>query len=230
MGRIRSIKPDFYTSEDIVSLSPLARLLYIATWCEADRDGRLAWKPRTLKMRYLPADACDIDALCTELTDAGLVILYGDGLAYIPSFTKHQHINPRETASQLPDPHACATRGARDSDARPRDSDVQGGREGKGRRETRDASRDDASGFAEFWTAYPNRKARQDALKAWSKIKPDGTLQASILKAVAEQCQGEDWRKEGGRFVPHAATWLNGRRWLDEAPAGRNGSLYDDAL
>lgn len=126
MARIRTIKPEFFTSEDIVSLQPLARLLYIAIWCEADKAGRLAWKPRTFKMRYLPADDCDIEALCDEIVSAGLVKLYGDGLAYIPKFAEHQHINPRETESKLPDPDASRTR-------RPRVNDAQGGREGKGK-------------------------------------------------------------------------------------------------
>ncbi len=79
MARIRTIKPEFFTSEDIVSLSPLARLLYIALWCESDKDGRMVWKPRTFKMRYLPADDCQIEALCQELIGSGLVILYGTG-------------------------------------------------------------------------------------------------------------------------------------------------------
>lgn len=136
MARIRTIKPEFFTSEDIVALSPLARLLYIAIWCEADKEGRMAWKPRTFKMRYLPADDCDIDALARELVASGLVRLYGDGLAYIPSFSRHQHINPRESASVLPGPHPCP----RVDDASPRvtdppapASDAQGGREGKGK-------------------------------------------------------------------------------------------------
>lgn len=104
MARIRTIKPDFFTSEDIVELEPMARLLYIALWCEADREGRMAWKPRTFKMRYLPGDDCDIDALCDALVKRGLVCLYGDGLAFIPSFGAHQHVNPREAKSVLPDP------------------------------------------------------------------------------------------------------------------------------
>ena len=137
MARIRTIKPEFFTSEDIVALSPLARLLYIATWCEADKEGRLAWKPGTFKLRYLPADNCDINALCAELVSSGLVVLYGDGLAYIPSFGKHQHINPRESASSLPEPDASARVGTRrDASARVNSGiDAQGGREGKGREE-----------------------------------------------------------------------------------------------
>lgn len=146
MARIRTIKPEFFTSEDIVSLSPLARLLYIAIWCEADREGRLAWKPMTFKLRYLPADNCDARALCQELLDSGLVVLYGDGLAFIPAFTAHQHINPRESESRFPSPDECdATRceqvnAPRDDDAQrrvndasARDSDAQGGRERKGK-------------------------------------------------------------------------------------------------
>lgn len=104
MARIRTIKPEFFTSADIVALSPLARLLYIALWCEADKEGRMVWKPKTFKLRYLPGDGCDVEALCEELVAHGLVRLYGEGLAWIPSFTRHQHVNPRESASDLPAP------------------------------------------------------------------------------------------------------------------------------
>lgn len=140
MARIRTIKPEFFTSEDIVGLSPMARLLYIALWCEADREGRMLWKPRTFKMRYFPADQCDIDAMCAELVGAGLVKLYGEGLAYVPKFGAHQHLNPREAASQLPEPDATVTRGRRVSTRAATDSDAQGGRERKGRSKHASAS------------------------------------------------------------------------------------------
>lgn len=104
MARIRTIKPEFFTSEDIVELDPMARLLYIALWCEADKEGRFCWKTKTFKMRYFPADSCDIDALADALVTRGLVCLYGDGLAFIPSFKSHQHINPREKESVIPSP------------------------------------------------------------------------------------------------------------------------------
>ena len=219
MARIRTIKPEFFTSEDIVSLSPLARILYIALWCEADKEGRMNWKPRTFKMRYIPADDCSVDDLCSEIVDAGLVVLYGKGLAYIPAFRTHQHINPRETESILPSPEefdASTTRQPRVNNA-----SVTHREEGKERKErnTRAASCDTDMAFQAFWIAFPNKKAKQDAFKAWSKLKPCDALQASILKAIEIQGQGEDWRKEGGRFIPHPATWLNGRRWEDSANA-----------
>lgn len=104
MARIRTIKPEFFTSEDITELPALARLLYIALWCEADKEGCFAWKPKTFKMRYLPADDCDVFTICDALVTRGLVVLYGDGLAVIPTFKDHQHINPREKGSNLPAP------------------------------------------------------------------------------------------------------------------------------
>lgn len=109
MARIRTVKPEFFTSEDIVELDPMARLLYIALWCEADKEGRMAWKTKTFKMRYFPADDCDIDALADALVTRGLVCLYGENYAYIPSFKEHQHINPREKDSVLPDQNDYAS-------------------------------------------------------------------------------------------------------------------------
>ncbi len=105
MARIRTIKPEFFTSEDIVRMSPLARLFYVSLWCEADREGRFEWKPGTFKLRYLPGDECSVDVLASELIDAGLVVLYevsGTTYAEIPSFKKHQVINNRESESTLP--------------------------------------------------------------------------------------------------------------------------------
>ena len=201
MARIRTIKPQFFTSEDIVGLSHLARLLYIALWCEADKEGRMAWKPGTFKLRYLPADNCDINALCDELTASGLVVLYGEGYAFIPTFKQHQHINPRESASQLPDPDASTTRQPRVGTRNTRDSDAQGGREGKGKEGTRDASRDEPEGFAAFWAAWPNtdrKQAKGKCLEAWKKASAE--RDAAVIVAHVETLKAcQTWTKDGGQ-------------------------------
>ena len=97
----------------------------------------MTWKPMTFKLRYLPADNCDIKSLCQELIDAGLIVLYGEGLAYIPGFSRHQHINPRESTSTLPLPKevdACLRVGTREYlDLTHREEGK--GREGKGNEE-----------------------------------------------------------------------------------------------
>ena len=128
MARIRTIKPEFFTSESVLSVSPLARLFFIGLWCEADRDGRLKWKPKTLKFRYLPGDSVNIEKLCSELESEGMIITYSiDDVDYceIPGFENHQVINNRERESLIP---------SRVNDASTtRESGRKEGKEGKGK-------------------------------------------------------------------------------------------------
>ena len=70
-------------------------------------------------------------------------------------------------------------------------------------------------GFADFWAAYPRRTGKGAAEKAWvaaTKI----AQPAAILSALAGQTFSPD-----PKFIPHPATWLNQRRWEDEAPKPR---------
>jgi hypothetical protein len=209
MARIRTIKPEFFTSEDIVELTPFARLLYIAVWCEADREGRLTWKPKTFKLRYFPADEVNIDQLCQEIVGRGLVRLYGDGLAFIPTFLDHQHINPRESASTLADPADVLPRVKH---ASARVSDAQVGREGKERKEHASLTQR----FERFYEAYPKKKSRGDAEKAWAAINPSEHLAEEILQAVQRAKTSVEWTNEGGRYVPYPASWLRDKGWMDE--------------
>ena len=144
MAYIRSIKASFFTSDDIVSLSPLARLLYIALWTEADREGRLTWRPGNFKLRFLPGDQCDINALCGELVESGLVRQYsvaGKTFAEIPTFTRHQLINNRERASTIPARDADATT-TRDDASSTRDDATATPLVGKERRGSKPPSQD----------------------------------------------------------------------------------------
>jgi hypothetical protein len=71
-------------------------------------------------------------------------------------------------------------------------------------------------GFEKFWEAYPRKQGKQDARKAWAKIKVGTELLATILAAIEAQKEGHDWKHDAGQFIPHPTTWLNGGRWLDE--------------
>ena len=72
--------------------------------------------------------------------------------------------------------------------------------------------------FEVFWAAYPRHTGKQDAYKAFVKLKPDEALMAAILAGIERQKQSAQWTKDGGQFIPHPATWLNGCRWEDEVP------------
>jgi len=75
---------------------------------------------------------------------------------------------------------------------------------------------DNDAGFKQFWSLYPRREAKKSAYKAWSRIRPDEALVEIICKAVAQQTKTQ-FSKSEKRFIPLAATWLNGERWRDEA-------------
>lgn len=76
-----------------------------------------------------------------------------------------------------------------------------------------------AAGFAEFWSAWPRKVGKAQAEKAWSKLHPSDDLVTAILRAIAAQSRSPQWLKDGGQFIPHPATWLNGKRWEDETDA-----------
>lgn len=85
--------------------------------------------------------------------------------------------------------------------------------------ETRAREEKTPPGFDRFWESYPRKTAKQEAIKAFEKLKPDAMLIETMVKAVQEQKQSSQWQEDGGRYIPHPATWLNQRRWEDVLPA-----------
>nr|WP_236165721.1 hypothetical protein [Pseudomonas fulva] len=73
--------------------------------------------------------------------------------------------------------------------------------------------------FERFWKLYPRKVGKDKAEKAWAKLKVDASLFARVGTALAAWSISHDWTKDGGQYIPHAATWLNGKRWEDELPA-----------
>ena len=73
-------------------------------------------------------------------------------------------------------------------------------------------------GFEKFWAAYPHRVSKGPAEKAWNRIRPDEKLLQEMLSAIALAKESKKWKKDRGKFIPHPATWLNAKGWLDELP------------
>ena len=70
-----------------------------------------------------------------------------------------------------------------------------------------------AEDFEQFWSAYPRRQKKVDALKAWVQKMPDI---ATVLHALSWQVTQAQWRKDDGAFIPLPASWLRSERWEDE--------------
>ena len=75
--------------------------------------------------------------------------------------------------------------------------------------------------FAVFWKAYPKKKNKIDAKKAFTKVKVP--LQ-TLLDAIDRQKRSAQWQKNGGQFIPYPATWLNRGAWDDELEGEQYGS------
>lgn len=94
MAKIRGIKPETWTDESFVSVSPMARLLFIGMWNFACDNGHLDDSATQLKMRVLPADECNATSLLAELVDAGLVERL-NGFLKLPNLAQHQKVDKR---------------------------------------------------------------------------------------------------------------------------------------
>lgn len=99
MARIRTIKPEFWTDGTMIGLPFEARLFYIGMWNHACDRGHLANDPFGLKLKILPADQVDGEALLALLVSAGRVAVVSlpDGRSYltIPRFGDHQRVDTR---------------------------------------------------------------------------------------------------------------------------------------
>lgn len=98
MARIRTIKPEFWTDEKVIELSPYARLLFIGMWNFVDDEGRAEYSPTRLKLQILPSDDVNIEELCAELTRLELVSIYSHNskdYMEVTNFSKHQRIDKR---------------------------------------------------------------------------------------------------------------------------------------
>ena len=94
MPKIRAVHPETWTDDAFVSVSPLARLLFIGLWNYACDNGHVADRPMQIKLRILPADDCDASLLLDELADAGL-IERADGWVKVPNLAKRQRPDKR---------------------------------------------------------------------------------------------------------------------------------------
>lgn len=111
MARIRTVKPDFFRHAGLFDAEQQSgfpiRIAFEGLWTAADREGRFAWEPRTLKLDCLPFDQLDFADVMDVLWLHGFIQKYtvdGKDYGFIPSWLRHQHINQREAQSRLPEP------------------------------------------------------------------------------------------------------------------------------
>ena len=241
MARIRTIKPEFFTSLTVASLTVEARLTFIGLWTHADDEGRLIADARLIKAAVWPLDdrsAADIEIDLKALTEASLMTHYEvDGRRYyaVRGWDEHQRIN-RPTKSRFPAPEDGVEVGLSSDDALFPPSSLsthahlsepspperkgtgnreQGKEQGKEQGTRKRSASDDDPSFAEFWSAYPRKTDKGHARAAWTKAMRtvDSQTVVAAAAAFADFCVRDGTQPN---YIPHPATWLNGERWSDE--------------
>ena len=70
--------------------------------------------------------------------------------------------------------------------------------------------------FEKFWSSYPKKVGKGAAFKTWKSLNGTRPEVDEIVRVIEKQKQSEQWKKQGGQFIPNPQTWLNQERWLDE--------------
>lgn len=242
MARTRSLKPSFFDHDGIGDLPRDARLAFQALWCLADRDGRLLDRPRKIRGFAFRFDDDVTDEMVDEWLqilhdhrDRFITRYDVDGrrIIQVNGFQEHQSPHPREASDDLPPPPRGVPREtpgnfeespeiSRLAQKRlepagfPKTSERETNNQQPATRNPQPATNNPPGPtFDEFWAAYPNRRDRKAARRAWEKIKPTPELFAAMLAAIEREKCSDQWRRG---IIPHAATWLNGERWEDDPP------------
>jgi hypothetical protein len=250
MPRIRTVKPEFFSSDTVAQLSFRARLTFIGLWTYCDDHGRGRDNTKLIKASVWPLDDVsdsDVEDDLKALAELRLITRYSafdKGYLSVSSWTEHQKVS-HPTESKIPSPQDPSTSpppGAggfrKDSGEIPEDSgaaqDMSGaaplGKEqGTGNREqggtlalTRSASAPDR--FEEFWRTYPRRRDKRAAERAWRaalKRKVDPDSIISSARKFAQANIGQDQQ-----FIKYPATWLNAGAYENDLEARSPSGLF----
>lgn len=124
MARMRTIKPEFWTDDEIVDLDILAKLLYIGLWNFADDDGYFEASARRIKRLIFPDNDYDVATALEALVASERIGLFDSDQGRIyrvlrfkehqrpqhPTPTKYTNIravsgNPHEDSGEVMSPH-----------------------------------------------------------------------------------------------------------------------------
>ena len=240
MARIRTIKPDAFTSDSLSSVPRGTRWTFAGLWTYADDAGRGRDDPRLIKAALYPIDddttLVDVADDLDMLHGIGAICRYevgGRRYLHMPKWG-HQKINRPTPPKSPPCPlHEDGNEGeviASDPYVSPHPqltedslSPQRGkGREGKGIGKDTCASADAERGsvtealvadFDEWYGLYPRKKSKGAASRAYRAARKKASheeLMAGLRQALP------DFSRRPAEKIPYPATWLNAEAWLDE--------------
>lgn len=208
--RIRTIKPEFWQSEDLAEISDRAKLLAIGLLNMADDEGYLKAHPAIIKSQLFPFNtgSLNIHGMLTELSNVGYISLLtgSDGKNYVlvNNFTKHQKVN-RPSPSKIK-----ASVEFIDNSLNTQGAITIGKEQGTGKGKEQGKGKEEASRFGEFWDLYGKKVGRDKCESKWEKLKQSDIEEIfTNLPSYVASTPDKQYRKD-------PLTWLNGKHWQDE--------------
>lgn len=255
MARIRSIKPDFFTSEDIAALPLSARLTFVGLWTYVDDNGVGVDNEMLINAAIWPLEDDHLETLArtredlATLSREGLVIRYRDSrkrYLFVATWDLHQKVDhPRKPRYPRPDQPGCEpittcedtdsggklamiSRESREDLAPEQGSGSRDQGAGKDSLKRADVGSDTDPDFTAFWTVYPRCVGKGQARAAWRKavLTDHEDPKDIIVAAEAYRDQCREQRTEK-KYIAHPATWLHGERYND-ADGDQDDSPDDD--
>lgn len=227
----RIIKESICDSERINKLTPLEEVTFYRLLVNADDYGCFDAREAVVKSRLFPLKEnmklSEVKKILDRLSQVGLIVLYSkDGKPYlcVNKWGEHQRLRVSRHKYPTPDEADCGSlpQVAASCGKKSLESESESEIESESESEKRKAH---DGRFERFWTAYPRKVNKVGAKKAFDKVRPDDELLNRIIAAIEKQKHSEQWTKDGGQFIPHPQTWLNGHRWEDELAPARAGKV-----
>lgn len=182
MKRIRTIKPEFFTSEDVTALPLAVRLTFIGLWLYADDYGRENARASLVRAAVWPEDdltTAEIDEHLLRLAESNMIQLYtvADRTYFqITNWAKHQRVD-KPSRSNIPEPRDTLATPSRQPE--PVD-DVPVAMEGRGEGEWGEGEESGSGEPGEERRDIPTPSRRKPNLppSPFCKTHPEGTVSA----------------------------------------------------
>ena len=237
----RILKESICYSENIDSLTPFQEVFFYRLIVNCDDFGRMDARPKVLASKLYPLKdvrTSHITDALRALTSAKLVTLYeqeGHPFLQMNTWDRHQTIRAKKSkypapeincnqlqaddfnCNQLQSDESKCSRNPIQSNPNPNPNPNPNQNPYPTRTRARETDTTDET-FDFFWKEYPKKVAKQDAVKAWKKLKPDDDLVVKVLEGLSRWKESDEWKRNNGQYIPHPATWINGKRWEDEVP------------
>lgn len=228
----RIIKESVCTSDSIDQLGWFEEVLFYRLIVNCDDFGRFDGRTAVIKNRLFPLKENltlkNVEAAINKLARVGLITPYESGgkpFLFLPTWNEHQSV--RAKRSKFPEPEIIYNQLQADESKCPRNP-IQS-ESNPIRNPNPNAREARCVDFDRFWAAYPRKEGKQKARAAFEKV--DASIDV-LLEAIDRQKSTNQWRKDNGQFIPHPATWLNGKRWEDipvETCISQNGARELDS-